>query len=106
MPDKEEAIRKRDDRLLRNEKSWRRARVGAIVLFIIFFAITISIVYTDNLESPLSEHQAIIAMAIWCVFWLLLIDWLTLRLRHIDSIKLYRKTISEKSGTNDNTLQR
>jgi type VI protein secretion system component VasK len=90
MKTEEEIILKHDNRLLKDEKSWRRARIGAGLLFLIFL-IALLVIYGDDLISADERHQALIAIAIWCFFWLLIIESLTLRIRHIDSIKLYRE---------------
>lgn len=93
MKTEEEIILKHDNRLLKDEKSWRRARIGAGFLFLIFL-IALLVIYGDALISADERHQALIAIAIWCFLWLLIIDSLTLRIRHIDSIKLYRENKS------------
>ncbi len=90
MKTKEEKILKRDDRLLKNEKSWRRARIGATFIFFIII-ITIFIIRSDNFTSKDLKIEAMVSITAWCFFWLLIIDWLNMRIRHIDSIKLYRK---------------
>ena len=85
----EEKILKRDDRLIKNEKSWRRGRIGAICLAIIHILI---LVFVLKEPSMLQGEKEVLtsSIIIWVVFWLLLIDWLNLRLGHIDSIKYYR----------------
>ena len=93
MKNKEERILKRDDRLLKNEKSWRRARIGATFIFFIIL-ITIFIIRGDNFISKDQRIEALVSITVWCFFWLLIIDWLNMRIRHIDSIKFYRKKCS------------
>jgi hypothetical protein len=90
---KEEKILKRDDRLLRNEKSWRRARIAVICLAIVQMIILIFIIEGPSFFQR-EDNEGLIALMIWTIFWLLLIDWLNLRLSHIDSIKLYRNKIN------------
>jgi len=87
MINKEEKIRRRDERLLKNEKSWRRARIGAICLAIIY--IVFFLIFNAH---PLQEEskEVFSALLYWVVFWGLIVSWLNLRLGHIDSIKLYR----------------
>jgi len=78
-------IRARDDKLLKNDKSWRRARVGAIlfaaVWVICFFAL-------EKTDSDFEAEKN--AYLIWLAFWIVVIDWLNLRISHIESIKYYR----------------
>lgn len=90
MKNREEMILKREDRLLKNEKSWRRARIGAIFLFIVFL-LTILSIYGNDLISKDEKIKILMAIGGWCLFWLIIIDWLNLHLRHIDSIHFYRK---------------
>jgi hypothetical protein len=97
MKNKEEIILKREDCLLKNEKSWRRARVGAVFLFVIFLMVILTIYIADLILKD-EKVNTFVAVAVWCLFWLLIIDWLTLRIWHIDSINLYRK----KSCTKEN----
>lgn len=97
MRSKEELILRREGRLLKDEKSWRRARIGAGLLFLIFL-IALLVIYGDDLISADERHQALIAIAIWCFFWLLIIESLTLRIRHIDSINLHRKKQETTAG--------
>jgi isoprenylcysteine carboxyl methyltransferase (ICMT) family protein YpbQ len=90
---KEEKILKRDDRLIKNEKSWRRARIGAIFLAIIHILILVFVIKEPSILQ--GEKEGLISLIVWVVFWLLVIDWLNLRLGHIDSIKLYRNKIKQ-----------
>ncbi len=90
MKNEKDVVLKYENRLLKNEKSWRRARIGSIFLFLIFLMAILAI-YRDDLMSADERRKALTAIAIWCLFWLMIIDWLTLRIRHIDSINLYRK---------------
>lgn len=90
---KEEKILKRDDRLIKNEKSWRRARIGAICLAMIHILILVFVIKEPSILQ--GEKEGLISLIIWVIFWLLLIDWLNLRLGHIDSIKLYRNKIKQ-----------
>jgi len=90
MVNKEEKIRKRDDRLLKNENSWQRARAGAIFLSIMYVLVVVIIQY-DELSSPEEQEKCFVALGKGILFWLLIVSWLNLRLGHIESIKLYRK---------------
>lgn len=92
MKNTDEMVLKREDRLLKNEKSWRRAKIGAIFLFIVFL-LTILSVYGDDLVSTDETFNVLMALGGWCLVWLVIIDWLNLHLHHIDSIKLYRKKL-------------
>ncbi|MHC4315767.1 MAG: hypothetical protein ACYSW3_25270 [Planctomycetota bacterium] len=86
----EQKIRTRDDNLLRNEKSWRRARIGAIFLSIMY-VLVIVILQRDEFSSPEEQEKCFVALGKMILFWLLIVSWLNLRLGHIESIKLYRK---------------
>lgn len=90
----EQKIRNRDDNLLRNEKSWRRARIGAIFLSIIHILVLV-ILQRDEFSSPEEQKEHIVAIGKMILFWFLIVSWLNLRLGHIESIKLYRKKESE-----------
>ena len=91
MKNKEEIILKREDRLLKNEKSWRRARIGAISIFIIFLVVILVAFSGDDLISKNEKDKAIDVVLGWCIFWMVIIDFLILRIQYIDSINLYRK---------------
>jgi hypothetical protein len=104
MKTKEEIILKREDRLLKNEKSWRRARIGAVFLFVIFLIIILTI-YGDDLISKDEKVETLVAVASSCLFWIVIIDWLTLRIWHIDSINLYRKKSCTKDNSINNTIK-
>ncbi len=92
MKNKEEVVLRYEDRLLKNEKSWRRARIGAVLLFFVFL-ITIFIIYGDDLMSKDERYESLIVFSIWCLFWMMIFEILTLRIRHIDSVNIYRKKI-------------
>jgi hypothetical protein len=86
----DEKIIERDDKLVKSEKSWRRARIGAICLgtiYALFFLTALK-------ERPSFPGEAIRSLAIGSVFWLVIIDWHNLRLGHIASIKLYRSKMN------------
>ena len=87
MRSKEEKIRRRDERLLKNEKSWRRARIGAICLAIIHI-VCLLILKAHPLQE--GSKEGFFVLLGWAVFWMLIVSWLNLRLGHIDSIKVYR----------------
>lgn len=90
MKSREDKIRKRDERLLKQDRSWRRARIGAIFLSIIHILI-LFVLKNDEFSSTEEQKECYHALGIWIFFWLLIVSWLNLRLGHIDSIKLYRK---------------
>jgi hypothetical protein len=92
MRHKEEKILMGEDRLLRREKSWRRARVGAIALFFIFIVAAIPI-YGGDTMSKEEKSKAFNLIVIGCVFLLLIIEYMNLRFQHIDSINLYREKL-------------
>ena len=94
----EERITRYDERLLRNERSWRRARIGAIFFSVLSF-IAFLFARKDDLIAGDSLSEELVVSVIWILFWLLIIDWLTLRLRHIDSINFYRHKYSGKEGS-------
>jgi len=82
-----EKIEKRDDRLVRNEKSWRRARVGVVIFILVW--LLISYMFFESGEAQ--ENKEILFSCIgWILFWMVLYDWLNLRIWHIESIKYYR----------------
>jgi len=90
MSSREQIIIKREDRLLKNEHSWRRARIGAIFLSGIFIVAFLAIFWNDLISRD-EAIKSLTALGIWCLFWLLLIDWLSLRIQHIDTINFYRQ---------------
>ena len=90
MESREVRIRKRDERLLKQERSWRRARIGAIFLSIIHILILL-VLKNDEFSSIEEKKECYFALGICVIFWLLIVSWLNLRLGHIDSIKLYKK---------------
>ena len=90
MNREEQTIIKREDRLLKNQRSWRRARIGAIFLFAIFLIAFLAI-YRDDLMSRDERIESLTTLGIWCVFWIIIVDWLTLRIQHIDTINFYRQ---------------
>lgn len=97
MKNEEETILKRESRLLKNEKSWRRARIAAIFLFVVSL-LSILAFYGDDLISKDERAEALGSVVIWSLFWLLIIDWLTLRIWHIDSIHFYRRRNCKNNG--------
>ena len=82
-----EKIRKRDDKLLRNEKSWRRSRFGALILLLVWLLISYTL-FESN-EFP-ADKEGLYACIGWVLFWIVVFDWLTLRIWHIESIRYYR----------------
>jgi hypothetical protein len=93
MKSREEKIRNRDDCLLRKQRSYQRARIGAICLALIHVLVLVAVKY-DEFSSAGEKKECFIVFGIWILFWLLIVSWLNLRLGHIDSIKLYRKANS------------
>jgi len=82
-----EKIRKRDDRLVKNEKSWRRARVGVVILMLVWLLIS----YMFFKSGEALENKELLYTCIgWVLFWIVIFDWLNLRIWHIESIKYYR----------------
>jgi isoprenylcysteine carboxyl methyltransferase (ICMT) family protein YpbQ len=93
MKSREEKIRRRDERFLRRERSWQRARAGAICFSIMHVLILLAVKY-DEFSSAEEKKECFLVFGIWLLFWLLIVSWLNSRLGHIDSIKLYRKANS------------
>jgi len=87
-----EKILKRDDKLLKNEKSWRRARIGSIIFAVLWLFILY--VFAKSSSHVLGHEKELLFFVIgWFLFWIILIDWLNLRISHIESIKYYRSKI-------------
>ncbi len=93
MINEEEKIRKRDDKLLKNEMSWRRARKGAIFVSIILVLSLVALLVHQRSEfsSPEEQKEEFVVIGKMILFWFLIVSYLNLRLGHIESIKLYRK---------------
>ncbi len=81
-----EKIRKRDDKLVKNEKSWRRARVGVVILVLVWLLI----LYTLKSGEIPENKEGLFSCIGWVLFWIVIFDWLNLRIWHIESIKYYR----------------
>ena len=80
--------KKRDDKLLKNEKSWRRARIGAAILAVVWLIILNTVFKSFKAQQ---ENEKILFFSIgWFLFWIVVIDWLNLRIGHIESITYYR----------------
>jgi uncharacterized membrane protein len=94
MVDKEEKILKRDDKLLKNDKLWRRAHIVAICFTIILILILVGN-KIDKYALQKEQKEDLLFMFIWLLFWLYILTSMELRLGHIESIKLYRKKESE-----------
>ena len=92
--DQHEKIMRYENRLLRNEESWRRARIGAYFLGIMAFLMLVIHTVPLSSEDPLTEFHDYLIIGV--VFWVVIIDWVTLRLRHIDSIHYYRNQGTQK----------
>ena len=85
-------IRVRDNKLLKSEKSWRRARLGAVILAVVWLCLLTPYIASES--PPISEgKEALFSLIGGFLFWIVIVDWLNMRLRHIDSIKYYRKEI-------------
>jgi hypothetical protein len=100
VQNQEQKIIKRDDRMLKNEKSWRRARIGAIFLFLIF-SMMITFIYKDDFLSRSEKIETLAAVGVWFILWLAIIETLNFRIMHIDSIKLYRKKACIKNNSKE-----
>jgi hypothetical protein len=70
-------ITARDDKLLKNEKSWRRARIGLIILAGIWLFILC--IFFKSMHSL--EKEELIFVIGWFLFWIVLIDWINLRIQ-------------------------
>ena len=82
-----EKIKKRDDKLLKNEKSWRRSRIGAVILLLVWLLISYTLFKSDKFQ----ENTELLYTCIgWVLFWIVIFDTLNLRIRHIESIKFYK----------------
>ena len=84
-----EKIRKRDDKLLKNEKSWRRARAGAVILAAVWLFVVYEVFKSFQFQEE--EEKGLFITVGWFLFWIVVVDWLNLRIRHIESIKYYRE---------------
>jgi len=82
-----EKIRKRDDKFVKNEKSWRRSRVGVVILLLIWLLISYTLFESNEFHE---DKELLYACIGWVLFWIVIIDTLTLRIWHIESIKYYR----------------
>ncbi|OQA00392.1 MAG: hypothetical protein BWY69_01738 [Planctomycetes bacterium ADurb.Bin401] len=84
----EEKIIKRDDKLLKKEKLWRRTRISA---FICAPLQVLSAMFCVASCSTVEERiRTIIVSFVICMGWLLILNLAYARLSHIASIKLYR----------------
>ena len=86
----------KDDKFIRNEKSWRRARIGVVI----FAVIWLFIVYAVFRSAPyweLNKEDVFFSIG-WLFFWMVLIDWLNIRIYHIQAIKYYRNIIKDGLG--------
>ena len=91
MKTKEEIIHARDDALLKQEASMRRSRIGAIVFA---FIIPVTAVYfiRDNLRQDDEMF--------WGLSLILMIGlayYYDLKIKHIESVKMYRKKLGEQT---------
>ena len=82
-----EKIKKRDDKLVKNEKSWRRARIGVVIPMLVWLLISYTLF--DFGETQKNKEELFYCIG-WALFWIVIFDWLNLRIWHIESIKYYR----------------
>jgi len=66
-------IHARDDKLLKNEKSWRRARVGAVIFAVVWLLIS----YTSIKSAPAPgvDREMMYYAIGWLLFWVVLFAW-------------------------------
>jgi hypothetical protein len=95
----EQKIINRENRLLRNEKSWHRARIGAIFLFIISIIALPSLLSSDSISRD--EGNIGIIYGFWFMLLLLSFDQANSNIHHIDSINYYR---GKYIGKDDNNI--
>lgn len=91
MKTREEKIRKRDDALLKQEASMRRSRIGAIGFAILIPLVAIVLAK----ESPSPEHTRFWTVAFF--FTIALACYYDVRIKHIDSVKMYREKLGEQT---------
>lgn len=94
----EQKIINRENRLLRNEKSWRRARVGVVFLFIISVITSPFLLSTDSISRD--QGNMGIIFGFYYIFLLLSFDWLNSNIHHIDSVNFYRNKYIENDDNN------
>jgi len=82
-----EKIKKRDERLVKNEKSWRRARVGVVIFMLVWLLISYMLFESGKAHD---NKEVLFSCIGWILFWIVIFDWLNLRIWHIESIKYYR----------------
>jgi hypothetical protein len=90
----DEKIMERDSKLLKKEKLWRRARISIFIsaplgILSTMFCVASRSILKEGMDIP----YATAALFTVCVGWLLVLELTNTRLRHIDSIKLYRSKI-------------
>jgi hypothetical protein len=97
MKTKEQKILERDDDLLKREGSLRRSRGGSIVFVILFFLVLG--VYSESATLPASEDKLTISLA-GCILLCSILAFLYgLQIKHLDSIKVYRRKLEEQNQT-------
>ncbi len=96
MKTKEQKILERDDDLLKREGSLRRSRGGSIVFVILFFLVLG--VYSESATLPASEDKLTFSLAGCILLCIILAYQYGMQIKHIDSIKLYRKQIEESQS--------
>ena len=97
MNTKEERIHARDDALLKQEASMRRSRIGAII-FAILIPLTATVLIRDNLTH---DKEMFWSLSLILTFWLAY--YYDLRIKHIESVKMYRKKLGEQTVFPRNT---
>ena len=98
MDNREQKIVNRENHLLRNEKSWRRARIGTMFLLIISVIAFPSLLSSDSILRDKGNMGIIFGF--FFMLLLLSIDWATSRIHHIDSINYYRDKYVGKDDDN------
>ncbi len=94
MKTKEQRLHDHEEHLLTNERSIRRSRAGAIGFIMLFFLI--SIVYSmGEPTSNLREDQLALSLNGCILLCIVLAYQYGMQIKHIDSIKRYRKKLSE-----------
>ncbi len=84
----------KDDKFIRNEKSWRRARIGAVIFALIWLYITY-VMFRLAPYRGLNKEDVFFSIG-WLLFWMVLIDWLNMRIYHIESVKYYRSVMKDQ----------
>ena len=91
----------REDRLLKYENQYRRGRVLAIILLIMF--VIVEFILLPNVQSSTLNKIPFNFFSLTTIFLLVSIYINSLYVKHIDSIKYYRKLLenNKESKTKD-----